>query len=261
MTSAKTVHPYRPSRRARAVPVPIKTHAAKAAPASHRGASQRTLPPHADPDDLRTAAHAVHPESPLRFGREDRRLLNPSGRITLDTRVIIAKFFDLICGDDHPCITRSVAGRRSRASRSRVPGSSAGVQISHPVCRADVCRGLPRSADGLLWTRAVGHVGARPCVRWVCRRGIAGASRWPVHSGRTAPGWLIWHVCAVGRLGFGRQSGRTTPKPRTVSLRSTWPGARRSATRLRQSSSSWARRLVRASGPWRRAALSRRALS
>jgi DNA (cytosine-5)-methyltransferase 1 len=39
---------------------PGKTHAAKAAPASHWDASQRTFPP-ADPDDLRATAHAIHP--------------------------------------------------------------------------------------------------------------------------------------------------------------------------------------------------------
>lgn len=29
------------------------------------------------------------------------------GRITLDKWLIIDNFFDLICGDDHPCLTRS----------------------------------------------------------------------------------------------------------------------------------------------------------
>jgi len=37
----------------------------------------------------------------------DRRSPKPFGRITQDTRVILASFFDPICGDDHPCISRS----------------------------------------------------------------------------------------------------------------------------------------------------------
>jgi hypothetical protein len=47
------------------------------------------------------------PRTPIRRYTGDRRSLNPSGRITLHTRVIIASFFGLICGDDHPCINRS----------------------------------------------------------------------------------------------------------------------------------------------------------
>ena len=47
----------------------------------------------------------------------DRRSLNPSGRITQDTRVIIANFFDPIYGDDHPCITRSARVSGYRAGR------------------------------------------------------------------------------------------------------------------------------------------------
>ena len=39
----------------------------------------------------------------------DRRSPKPFGRITQDTRVILASFFDPICGDDHPCISRSVS--------------------------------------------------------------------------------------------------------------------------------------------------------
>jgi hypothetical protein len=43
----------------------------------------------------------------------------PSGRITLDIRVIIARVFDPICGDDHPYITGSarVTGIRRRGLR------------------------------------------------------------------------------------------------------------------------------------------------
>ena len=41
----------------------------------------------------------------------DRRTPKPFGRITQDTRVILAKFFDPICGDDHPCISRSARNR------------------------------------------------------------------------------------------------------------------------------------------------------
>jgi len=38
----------------------------------------------------------------------DRRSPSPSGRITLDIRVIIANIFGPVCGDDHPYITRYV---------------------------------------------------------------------------------------------------------------------------------------------------------
>jgi len=45
----------------------------------------------------------------------DRRSPKPFGRITQDIRVIIARFFDPICGNDHPYISRQV----------RAPGSLA----------------------------------------------------------------------------------------------------------------------------------------
>ena len=51
----------------------------------------------------------------------DRRSPSPSGRITLYTRVIIANFFGLICGDDHPCINRyerSAAGHARQLRRA-----------------------------------------------------------------------------------------------------------------------------------------------
>jgi hypothetical protein len=51
--------------------------------------------------------------APSRRYTGDRRSPSPSGRITLHTRVIIANFFGLICGDDHPCINRSARPRRS----------------------------------------------------------------------------------------------------------------------------------------------------
>jgi len=47
------------------------------------------------------------PSAQIRRYTGDRRSPKPFGRITLDTRVIIANFFEAICGDDHPCITRS----------------------------------------------------------------------------------------------------------------------------------------------------------
>src|SRR5215472_13854634 len=43
---------------------------------------------------------------PIRRYTGDRRSPKPFGRITQDTRVILASFFDPICGDDHPCISR-----------------------------------------------------------------------------------------------------------------------------------------------------------
>jgi hypothetical protein len=33
--------------------------------------------------------------------------MGQQSRISSDTRVIIANIFDPICGDDHPCISRS----------------------------------------------------------------------------------------------------------------------------------------------------------
>ena len=44
--------------------------------------------------------------TPSRRYTGDRRSPKPFGRITQDTRVILASFFDPICGDDHPCISR-----------------------------------------------------------------------------------------------------------------------------------------------------------
>jgi hypothetical protein len=68
------------------------------------------IQPRAGMDDLRSAALLHPPDNrPLILGiRVINRSPKPSGRITRYTRVIIAVFFDPICGDDHPCITRSV---------------------------------------------------------------------------------------------------------------------------------------------------------
>ena len=56
----------------------------------------------------------------------DRRSPKPFGRITQDTRVILASFFDPICGDDHPCISRSGAFSGSVARAAPVlPGVAA----------------------------------------------------------------------------------------------------------------------------------------
>ncbi len=51
----------------------------------------------------------------------------------------------------------------------------------------------------------------------------------------------------------GGSAGSGTPKPRTASLSSTWPGARRPATCLALSSSRAPRRAASAAGPLRRA--------
>ena len=47
------------------------------------------------------------PEAQNRRYTGDQRSPKPSGRITLDIRVMIARVFDPIRGDDHPYITRS----------------------------------------------------------------------------------------------------------------------------------------------------------
>src|SRR5262249_16789641 len=68
----------------------------------------------------------------------DRRSLSPSGRITLDIRVIIASLFDPICGDDHPYIAEYLLV--PLRIRARVPAhrtASYGRQVAsclHWIC-------------------------------------------------------------------------------------------------------------------------------
>ena len=85
----------------------------------------------------------------------DRRSPNPSGRITLDTRVIIANFFDLICGDDHPCITRSV--RLRTIVHSPVRTASSPEARRHPGAGSPAWLSSPTSS----WPCALNLSGAR----------------------------------------------------------------------------------------------------
>jgi hypothetical protein len=104
--------------------------------ASPAGQRHRPMPPRARADSGRPYCRArpvdangdgawpnhVRVRAQCRRYTGDRRSPKPFGRITLDTRVIIARFFDSIQGNDHPCITRSAPGlapsvRPARARR------------------------------------------------------------------------------------------------------------------------------------------------
>jgi hypothetical protein len=103
----------------------------------------------------------------------DRRSPKPFGRITQDTRVILARFFDPICGDDHPCISRSACLR------------SLGEPLpwSHCVAAYPLTGGGQRAAGTGELTRSSGLRGGgspgaacdgRPHIRG------PGITRWPV---------------------------------------------------------------------------------
>src|SRR6266567_1047349 len=98
---------WRGSRRLGCEPIPspnplIAATAIRAATHPHHGEADRArgrgrrCVSSPDPIDAHTRRYTGDPRSP-----------KPFGRITPDTRVILAEFFGLICGDDHPCITRS----------------------------------------------------------------------------------------------------------------------------------------------------------
>jgi hypothetical protein len=78
----------------------------------------------------------MRPEQSIRSGRAqsrrymgDRRSPSPSGHITLDIRVILAHIFGLICGDDHPYITRSgrTTTRAATAASTTKPAELSGA--------------------------------------------------------------------------------------------------------------------------------------
>jgi len=107
---------------------------------SHRGASWQAIT-RRDPTSPGRSAHC-------RRYTGDRRSPKPFGRITQDTRVILASFFGPICGDDHPCISRY-----ARLADCSVLGDG-GAQIGTfcirrvPVGRWDRPRLLPSPHSG-----------------------------------------------------------------------------------------------------------------
>ena len=98
-----------------------------------------------EPANGRTEARAN-----IRRYTGDRRSPSPSGRITPDIRVIIAQFFGLICGDDHPCITRSdflpEQWKRPHDERRQGRESVSEYSNSYIDMRADEVAGGARSA-------------------------------------------------------------------------------------------------------------------
>jgi hypothetical protein len=119
----------------------------------------------------------------------DRRSPKPFGRITTDTRVILASFFDPICGDDHPCISRSVFAQTltvptrvlTLSSTPSVPVRDAGV---HPPAAHDVRR-APAT-----FVAEVDHVRWAACTfgsTWWEPDTLAGRS--PPNSLITFPNW------------------------------------------------------------------------
>ena len=104
----------------------------RAAPADparpgHRpaGDSPAARPPRRPAPPVRCTSHRASNGQPQRPARRLPRtrspaIASPSGRITLHTRVIIASFFGLICGDDHPCINRSARDLNPHARNLRI---------------------------------------------------------------------------------------------------------------------------------------------
>ena len=76
----------------------------------------------------------------------DRRSPKPFGRITQDTRVILASFFGPICGDDHPCISRSgpTPGRGGSRSVTSAATQPAFAKPCPPVRCSRARRADPR---------------------------------------------------------------------------------------------------------------------
>jgi hypothetical protein len=130
-----------------------------------------------------------------RFGRDDRRSPSPSGRITPDTRVIIADLFDPISGDDHPCITRSARldGRwlwsRQWCARPDALISSAGHRVQ--MGASDRRPGWPAGVDGsfAVVTRVVETPWTGGAIRDAARhRGAQSSAHAGLH-GRDGPPW------------------------------------------------------------------------
>jgi hypothetical protein len=85
------------------------------------------------------------PPAPSRQG--DRRSPKPFGRITQDTRVILARFFDPICGDDHPCISRSARRQRRGCAICSSQSVTEDAQL-HRMFRRSLPSGRRRRHDG-----------------------------------------------------------------------------------------------------------------
>jgi hypothetical protein len=79
---------------------------------------------------LESAPGRVEARASIRRYTGDRRSPSPSGRITLDTQVIIADTFGPICGDDHPRITGSARPDTSYQAEFMIAATVNRIQAS-----------------------------------------------------------------------------------------------------------------------------------
>ena len=140
-------------------PVSRSPRALRSSQIGSAGATAITMHRMSGSERAREPAHSQPGQRILGVIRVINRSPKPSWRITRHTRVIIAIFFDPICGDGHPCITRSA--RDASCAHITLCDRSCSIVLS-----VFACRGLQAIAAGVL----------RPCAM---RDGGCAAARAP----------------------------------------------------------------------------------